>query len=78
MAEEVKTDQPPPATPDGIIRAIREHSTGDHTPTAFQALRDRYAAVAEATMHRDEIPLTRRDFIQRYFEALRNQEAAAP
>jgi len=75
MAEEVKTDPPPPTTPDGIIRAIREHSTGDHTPTAFQALRDRYAAVAEATMHRDEIPLTRRDFIQRYFEALRNQEA---
>ena len=74
MAEEVKTDQPPPATPDGIIRAIREHSTGDHTPTAFQAIRDRYAAVAEATMHRDEIPLTRRDFIQRYFEALRTRE----
>jgi hypothetical protein len=75
MAEEVKTDPPPPTTPDGIIRAIREHSAGDHTPTAFQAIRDRYAAVAEATMHRDEIPLTRRDFIQRYFEALRNQEA---
>ncbi len=74
MAEEVKTDQPPPTTPDGIIRAIREHSSGDHTPTAFQALRDRYAAVAEATMHRDEIPLTRRDFIQRYFEALRTRE----
>lgn len=74
MAEEVKTDQPPPSTPDGIIRAIREHSTGDHTPTAFQAIRDRYAAVAEATMHRDEIPLTRRDFIQRYFEALRTRE----
>jgi hypothetical protein len=74
MAEEVKTEQPPPSTPEGIIKAIREHSTGDHTPTAFQAIRDRYAAVAEATMHRDEIPLTRRDFIQRYFEALRNQE----
>lgn len=73
MAEEVKTD-PPPATPDGIVRAIKEHSAGDHTATAFGAIRDHYAAVAEAVMHRDEIPLTRRDFIQRYFEALRTRE----
>ena len=73
MADEVKTD-PPPSTPDGIVRAIREHSAGDHTATMFGAIRDHYAAVAEANMHRDEIPLTRRDFIQRYFEALRTRE----
>jgi hypothetical protein len=73
MAEEVKTD-PPPANPEGIIKAIREHSAGDHTATLFGQIRDHYAAVAEATMHRDEIPLTRRDFIQRYFEALRTRE----
>jgi hypothetical protein len=73
MAEEVKTD-PPPGTPDGIVRAIKEHSAGEHTATAFGAIRDHYAAVAEAVMHRDEIPLTRRDFIQRYFEALRTRE----
>ena len=73
MAEEVKTD-PPPANPEGIIKAIREHSAGDHTATLFGQIRDHYAAVAEATMHRDEISLTRRDFIQRYFEALRTRE----
>jgi hypothetical protein len=73
MAEEVKTD-PPPANPEGIIKAIREHSSGDHTATLFGQIRDHYAAVAEASMHRDEIPLTRRDFIQRYFEALRTRE----
>ena len=32
MAEEVKTD-PPPRHPEGIIKAIREHSSGDHTAT---------------------------------------------
>ena len=73
MADEVKTD-PQPGTPDGIVRAIREHSAGAHTATLFGAVRDHYAAVAEASMHRDEIPLTRRDFIQRYFEALRTRE----
>jgi hypothetical protein len=73
MAEEVKTD-PPPSNPEGIVKAIREHSAGDHTATLFGQIRDHYAAVAEATMHRDEIPLTRRDFIQRYFEALRTRE----
>ena len=73
MAEEVKTD-PPPSNPEGIVKAIREHSEGDHTATLFGRIRDHYAAVAEATMHRDEIPLTRRDFIQRYFEALRTRE----
>lgn len=72
MAEEVAT--PPPVTPDGVIRAIREHSEGEHASEQFEPVRDHYQAIAEAAMHRDQIPLTRRDFIQRYFEALRKHE----
>jgi hypothetical protein len=75
-AEEVNT--PPPVTPDGVIRAIREHSTGEHTSEAFEPVRDHYQAIAEAAMHRDQIPLTRRDFIQRYFEALREHATDQP
>jgi hypothetical protein len=71
-AEEVTL--PPPTTPEGIIRAIAERSAGEHHATAFGPLRDKYEALAEGVIRRDEIPLTRRDFIQRYFEALRNQE----
>ena len=68
-------------TPDGVIRAIAEHSFGEHQPEAFDRVRNHYAAIAESVIRRDEIPLTRRDFIQRYFEALRNQpapQAASP
>ena len=74
MAEEVDTPPPPAMSPEGVIRAIQEHAAGDPHPEQFGPVRDHYAAIAESAMHRDEIPLTRRDFIQRYFEALRNRE----
>jgi hypothetical protein len=74
MAEEVDTPPPPALSPDGVIRAIAEHAQGDHRSVQFGAVRDRYEAIAESAIHRDEIPLTRRDFIQRYFEALRTRE----
>jgi len=73
-AEEVDTPPPAALSPEGVIRAIAEHAAGDHTSEAFGPVRDKYEAIAEAAIHRDEIPLTRRDFIQRYFEALRNRE----
>jgi len=72
-AEEVTA--PPPLSAEGVIRAIAEHSNGIPGATHFGPVRDHYAAIAEAVIRRDEIPLTRRDFIQRYFEALRNHEA---
>jgi hypothetical protein len=72
MAESV--DAPPPGGADGVIRAIAEHAAGVHRSETFGPVRDHYAAAAEAAIHRDEIPLTRRDFIQRYFEALRTRE----
>jgi len=72
MSEEV--DPGKPMSADGIIRAIAEHSAGDHRSVRFDAVRDHYEAIAEAAIHRDEIPLTRRDFIQRYFEALRTHD----
>jgi hypothetical protein len=72
-AEEVDTG--PPISADGVVRAIREHAEGEHGSEQFGPVRDHYAAIAEAAIHRDQIPLTRREFIQRYFEALRNREA---
>jgi hypothetical protein len=71
-AEEVETPPPAALSPEGVIRAIAEHAAGDHVSEEFGPVRDKYEAIAEAAIHRDEIPLTRRDFIQRYFEALRN------
>jgi uncharacterized membrane protein YgcG len=65
-------------SPEGVIKAIAEHAAGVHVSEQFGPVRDHYAALAEAAIRRDEIPLTRRDFIQRYFEALRNHEAAKP
>ena len=74
MAEEVTAPPPTSISPEGVIRAIAEHAQGDHVSTQFGPVRDHYEAIAESAIHRDEIPLTRRDFIQRYFEALRTRE----
>jgi hypothetical protein len=74
MAEEVETPPPPALSPEGVIRAIAEHAQGDHRATQFGPVRDHYGAIAESAIHRDDIPLTRRDFIQSYFEALRTRE----
>lgn len=65
-------------SPEGVIKAIAEHAAGEHVSEQFGPVADHYAALAEAAIRRDEIPLTRRDFIQRYFEALRNHEAQKP
>ena len=65
---------PPPVSPEGVMRAIAEHSAGEHGSEVFEPIRDHYAAIAEAVIRRDDIPLTRRNVIQRYFEALRTHE----
>jgi hypothetical protein len=75
-AEQVETT--PQVSPEGVIKAIAEHAAGEHVSEQFGPVRDHYEALAEAAIHRDEIPLTRRDFIQRYFQALRNHEASKP
>jgi hypothetical protein len=75
-AEQVETA--PAMTPEGAVRAIAERMSGLHQPTAFDRARDQYEAIAEAAIRRDDIPLTRRDYIQRYFEALRTREDLAP
>ena len=64
----------PAVTPEGAVRAIRERAAGANVPTAFDPVRDHYAAIAEAAIRKDDIPLTRRDYIQRYFAALRTRE----
>ncbi len=72
-AEQIGT--PTSFSPEGAVRAIAEHSAGEHRPEKFAPVRAYYEALAEAAIRRDDIPLTRRDFIQRYFATLRNREA---
>lgn len=71
-AEQVETA--PAVTPEGAVRAIAERASGIHQPTEFDRARDQYEAIAEAAIRKDDIPLTRRDYIQRYFAALRTRE----
>jgi hypothetical protein len=71
-AEQVETG--PAVTPEGAVRAIAERAAGVHQPTAFDPIRKHYEAIAEAAIRKDDIPLTRRDYIQRYFAALRTRE----
>lgn len=71
-AEQVETG--PAVTPEGAVRAIAERTAGLHQPTAFDRIADHYQAIAEAAIRKDDIPLTRRDYIQRYFAALRTRE----
>jgi len=40
----------------------------------YQDIHRRYSAMAESAVKRERIPLSRRDFIRRYFEAIRPQQ----
>ncbi|MGN6108386.1 MAG: hypothetical protein ACTHU0_24995, partial [Kofleriaceae bacterium] len=51
--------------------AVGGGAAGGHASEQFGRVREHYSAIAESEIRRDRIPLTRRDFIQRYFEALR-------
>ena len=74
MAEQIDTQ--PQIAGDGAIRVIAERTVADVPPALFQPLADKYAAIAEAAIRQADIPLTRRDYIERYFTALRNQDEA--
>ena len=57
--------------PQGMIRIIQRFAAGERSTTEFRELHQYYSAIAESTVRREEIPLTRRDYIRRYFDALR-------
>jgi len=58
-------------SPQGIVRIIERGAFGERSSVDYRNLHESYAAVAENATDREEIPLTRRDYIQSYFEAIR-------
>jgi hypothetical protein len=58
-------------TPDGIINLIRSASHGERSTIPYRQLLYTYGEVADATARREDIPLTRRNYIREYFEAIR-------
>ncbi len=57
----------------GSVRAIRRYSEGYRDNRDYQSLHDKYESIAESAVRREEIPLTRRDYIRSYFQAVRGR-----
>lgn len=57
--------------PEGVVRLVRRASDGQAATAAYRRVHRAYSAIAEAAVRREAIPLTRRDYIRSYFEALR-------
>ena len=58
-------------SPGGVVQMIEGASHGERSQREYQALLNQYTDVAEATTDREDIPLTRRNYIQTYFESIR-------
>jgi hypothetical protein len=68
-----KIDTPNAGAQKGAIRIIQRASQGGPSGQQYEDLHHEYSDVAEAAVRREEIPLTRRDYIKNYFEAVRPQ-----
>jgi hypothetical protein len=55
----------------GAIRIIKRASEGHRDTREYRDLHDKYESIAESAVRREEIPLTRRDYIRNYFQAVR-------
>ncbi len=60
--------------PQGMVRLIQRSAQGERSSTAYAEVHQSYTAIAEAATTQEDIPLTRRDYIQRYFEAIRPRD----
>jgi hypothetical protein len=69
--ERVQTDPDGPAQ--GAVRVIRRFTEGYHDSREYGDLHDKYSSIAESAVRQEEIPLTRRDYIRSYFQAVRGQ-----
>ncbi len=58
-------------TPEGVANVIRGGSGGERSSREWAEVHANYSAIAESAVDREEIPLTRRDYIRSYFEAIR-------
>ena len=67
-----RVDVPSGGPPEGAVRIIERAATGPgRTTKEYEDIHHEYRAVAEAAVSREEIPLTRRDYIRDYFQAVR-------
>ncbi len=64
---DVGADRPP----EGTMRVIRASALGHRGTEEYRDLHERYSEVAESSIDQQAIPLTRRDYIRDYFDALR-------
>jgi hypothetical protein len=69
--EHVGTDPEGPAQ--GAVRVIRRFTEGYRDSREYGELHDKYNSIAESAVRQEEIPLTRRDYIRSYFQAVRGQ-----
>lgn len=67
--EHVET--PSEGPPGGAVRAIERFANGYRDGDRYDEVHREYRSIAEAAVRREEIPLTRRDYIRSYFEAVR-------
>jgi hypothetical protein len=71
LAAPEHVDVDPSGAPQGAIRVIRRFTQGQRDDREYQAVHGEYNAIAESAVRREEIPLTRRDYIRNYFQAVR-------
>ena len=73
-ADGERVDVPSGGPPKGAVRIIQRAAQGPGRQTEeYRDIHHEYSAVAEAAVRREEIPLTRRDYIRDYFQAVRPQ-----
>jgi hypothetical protein len=70
-AERVDAQKRGPAQ--GNVRIIQRASEGHRDTREYRDLHGRYESIAESAVRREEIPLTRRDYIRNYFQAVRGR-----
>jgi hypothetical protein len=64
-------DAPSAGPAKGAVRLIKRFALGYRPGPEYRDLHHEYEEIAEAAVRREAIPLTRRDYIRSYFEAVR-------
>ncbi len=64
------------SSPDAMGELVRGAEAGGRSSTDWAAIHARYRALAESASRRDAVPLSRRQYIQHYFEAIRPEPPA--
>ena len=63
----------PDGTTQGSVAVIQRFTEGHRDDREYEDLHHEYESVAESAIRREQIPLTRRDYIRNYFQAVRPQ-----